>query len=78
MPQLILFTTLACHLCEEAKTILSAVNDTGSFKWTEVDIITDDNLVELYCARIPVVKNEAGAELDWPFDETALVNFLNP
>tara|TARA_B110000444_G_scaffold242508_1_gene259893 strand:- start:73 stop:255 length:183 start_codon:yes stop_codon:yes gene_type:complete len=38
------------------------------FDLEEVDISTDENLVELYGIRIPVVKNAANEkEVGWPF-----------
>ncbi len=42
--------------------------DFVQFDLEEVDISTDEHLVELYGIRIPVVKNSANEkEVDWPF-----------
>ena len=45
-----------------------------------VEIITiegDLALVYQYGVRIPVLKREdTGAELDWPFDQESLLNFI--
>ena len=47
----------------------AAQPDPAQFKLEEVDISTDEHLVELYGIRIPVVKNTANEkEIDWPFD----------
>ena len=38
------------------------------------DISADEALLEKYGERIPVVRRtDNGAELDWPFDEAALI-----
>ena len=42
--------------------------DSVQFDLEEVDISTDEHLVELYGIRIPVVKNSANEkEVGWPF-----------
>ena len=70
--KLIFYTTAGCHLCEHADLILQelvqAANNRNRFEIEEVDISTDEKLVELYGIRIPVVKNAAnGKEIGWPF-----------
>ena len=72
MNRLIFYTTAGCHLCEHAAVLLqkyAAQQDPAQFNFEEVDISTDEHLVELYGIRIPVVKNTANEkEIDWPFD----------
>lgn len=42
-----------------------------------LDIAYDDQLLELYGERIPVLKNElTGRELGWPFDAEGLILFI--
>jgi hypothetical protein len=42
-----------------------------------IDIAEDDDLLEKYGVRIPVVKREdTDAELGWPFDEAAVRRFI--
>ncbi|HAS49880.1 MAG TPA: NrdH-redoxin [Gammaproteobacteria bacterium] len=72
MNKLIFYTTAGCHLCEHADLLLQelvqAANNRNRFEIEEVDISTDEKLVELYGIRIPVVKNAAnGKEIGWPF-----------
>lgn len=46
----------------------AAQPDAPQFDLEEVDISTDEKLVELYGIRIPVVKNSASEkEIGWPF-----------
>lgn len=71
MSRFIFYTTVGCHLCEHAAVLLeefAAQPDSPQFDLEEVDISTDENLVELYGIRIPVVKNSANEkEVGWPF-----------
>ncbi len=68
-----LYGTSACHLCDEAKTLLRAACAVAE----EVDIAHDARLLDRYGMRIPVLRRQdTGAELDWPFDLAALRRFL--
>lgn len=69
-----LYGTSGCHLCEQAQTICYSLFGRAV---TEVDIATDDMLLERYATVIPVlVRLDTGAELKWPFDSQALTLFL--
>jgi glutaredoxin len=70
---LILYGTSACHLCEIAAALL----DAADVRYREVDISDSDVLFERYGITIPVLRHEDGRELNWPFDENALADFLN-
>ncbi len=71
--KLLLYGTSYCHLCEHAEELLHAANLVAEF----VDIAEDDELLERYGTRIPVVRRlDSGAEVDWPFDESALAGFI--
>ncbi|HLR18034.1 MAG TPA: glutaredoxin family protein [Alcanivoracaceae bacterium] len=61
----LLYTTLGCHLCDEAEALLAQVMPRG---WTieAIDIAEDDALIEQYGEIIPVVKIKQ-TELKWPF-----------
>ncbi len=72
MRQLVLYTTAGCHLCEHAEAIL----DAAACDYSPVDIADDLSLMERYGVRIPVVRDEKGRELSWPFDGTQLALFL--
>lgn len=69
--RLLFYTSLGCHLCEHAELVLqdfSAQPNAPQFELEEVDISTDENLVELYGIRIPVLKNALNEkEVGWPF-----------
>jgi glutaredoxin len=68
-----LYGTAYCHLCDEAEAILRESGIAADY----VDIADDDELLEKYGIRIPVLKRvDTGAELGWPFDAEAVSRFL--
>ena len=68
-----LYSTLFCHLCEEAVAIIHKAGVTT----TPVDIADNDGLFEKYSKRIPVLRRvDTDAELDWPFDAVSVSRFL--
>ena len=75
-PLLVLYATSGCHLCEQAATLL---RDAVDAPFRLVEIADDDDLLERYGVRIPVVqRRDTGAELDWPFDAAAIERLLWP
>lgn len=70
---LVLYGTEFCHLCDEAKAILRESGIEADY----VDIADNDELLETYGIRIPVLKRmDNGVELGWPFDSVAVSRFL--
>lgn len=73
------YTTVGCHLCEQALQVIAQVQASSHLmlRVTQIDIAADDLLVERYGIRIPVVQ-VPGSDIDlgWPFDEKALITFL--
>lgn len=77
MQLLELMTTEGCHLCDLAVPLLVQGVDPEIFEVDLVDIAFDDELVERYGSRIPVLRHpESGEELNWPFDAQTLDKFL--
>ncbi|HDZ09036.1 glutaredoxin family protein [Pseudohongiella sp.] len=76
--ELLLYTTVGCHLCEQAEAVLRAVvADDSALSWTPVEISDDPGLVEAYGLRIPVIRLQGHDEdLGWPFDESAVRAYL--
>ncbi len=76
------YTTLGCHLCEEAETILAQFIESAMVTVNSIDIIEaeegeSERLLSLYGLRIPVLKRQDNAEeLSWPFDEFELAEFI--
>jgi len=77
MTSLIFYTTVGCHLCEQAEHMLRQLQAEHCFEWRAVDIANDTDLMALYGTRIPVLKRVGTTlELGWPFDNPMLVEFL--
>jgi hypothetical protein len=77
MVQLRFYTTLGCHLCEQAEELLRAQQAISGLEWEAVEIADSDRLVEAYGLRIPVLQRVSDAdELGWPFTEAELHRWL--
>lgn len=72
--ELELYGTAGCHLCEEARALLNAL----AIDARHIDIAGDDQLVERYGVRIPVLRRVDGAELGWPFAREDIARFIRP
>ena len=71
---LILYQRDHCHLCDSALEVLAQAR-TPEFESVFID--GDDALEERYGTRVPVLRDDArDFELDWPFDEEKLRDFL--
>lgn len=72
-----LYSTLGCHLCDQAKAVLWPLLAHYGYRLQEIDIADSDDLIEKYGVRIPVLASEhGGRELGWPFDAEAANSFL--
>ncbi|MCB1692896.1 MAG: glutaredoxin family protein [Pseudomonadales bacterium] len=77
MKQVDLYTTLGCHLCEEARALLDQyARESAPIGICEVEISESESLLSRYGVRIPVIRDNLGRELGWPFDYAALEAFL--
>lgn len=72
-PQLTLYSTWGCHLCEQAEQLLLQAGLNGGYK--VVDIVDDEPAFARYRVAIPVLKSGAN-ELYWPFDAAQLATWL--
>jgi hypothetical protein len=72
-----LYSTSACHLCELAKVMIANQQAShGYFSVEEVDISASDILFERYGVTIPVLQHPDSRELNWPFSDQQLRDFL--
>lgn len=77
MKLLELMTTEGCHLCEQALPLLVSGIDPSKYEVDLVDIAYDDELMNQYATRIPVlVDPQSKQSLDWPFDSEQLSQFI--
>ena len=71
-----LFTTLGCHLCEEAHDQLLSLARGGMDLSIELAEISDsEKLMDQYGATIPVIRAD-DREIGWPFSSDELETFL--
>ncbi|MDG4552527.1 MAG: glutaredoxin family protein [Candidatus Contendobacter sp.] len=69
-PLLALYVTSGCHLCERAADLIRGA---VALPFHTVEIVDDEDLLERYGVRIPVLRQlNTGEELDWPFDAAAV------
>ena len=61
-----------CHLCDDARVALERVRATRPFRLDEVDIESDDALLERYLERIPVVALDGEELFELFVDQEAL------
>ena len=71
--QFLLYFTDGCHLCDDAEKLLQQT----AISYAKVDIVNDQRLVDLYGYSIPVVENNNGDTINWPFDLQQLNDFIN-
>lgn len=74
----VLYTTVGCHLCEQARELVSTVAPDITLTLVDVaedDVAEDDELLARYGERIPVLMKE-GRELGWPFGLLDVQQFL--
>ncbi|WP_271273919.1 glutaredoxin family protein [Aliamphritea hakodatensis] len=77
MRKFLLMGTEGCHLCDDAAAIVVATLNPALHEAELVDIAFEDEYMTRYAVRIPVLLDDAsGKELDWPFDQPALQDFL--
>lgn len=69
MTVITLFTTVGCHLCEQAEAMLNTIDT----QIVSIEIGDDDDLVAHYGTRIPVLKFADNSELNWPFEQQDIV-----
>ena len=73
-----LYSSIGCHLCEQAIDIISSVIDMKSIKVVDIveDKVSGKDLVALYGLHIPVLTRLAdNSELFWPFDTPQIIEF---
>lgn len=78
----LLLGTSGCHLCDSAFGVVERFNDLMKIhefvlELERVDIAVSKEMVDQYGVRIPVLIDcVSRSELDWPFDEQSLYEFL--
>jgi glutaredoxin len=72
VPTLTLYGRQGCHLCDDARAQLLALQPELGFALEERDIEADDDLLRRYLERIPVVALDGEELFDFFVDEAVL------
>ena len=71
-PRVTLYGKPGCHLCEDARAVVSAVCAELGVGWTEIDITTDPALLHAYGEQIPVTLVDGDQHDFWRVDPARL------
>ena len=71
-----LYSRPGCHLCDEARTVITRVCAETGETFTEVDIDGDDDLLDRFGEEIPVTLVDGRQHDFWRVDETRLKEAL--
>ncbi len=77
MEKLNLYTSVGCHLCEQALAVVEPLLSQFELVLQQVEIADSEALMARYGLRIPVLWLEsAPQDLGWPFDAQDVVRYL--
>jgi len=71
-----LYTRRGCHLCDRAKQIIGAAHRHATFKFEELDIDSDPNLLQLYNEEVPVIAIDGVVTFRYVLTEDELLQEL--
>jgi glutaredoxin len=72
MARVTLYSKAGCHLCDEARTVVSRVCADLGVEWVEVDITSDEELFRRWWEQIPVTLVDGKRHDFWRVDEQRL------
>jgi glutaredoxin len=72
VPRVTLYGKPGCHLCAEARAVVTAVREERGFELEEVDVSIDPVLHARYGERIPVVAVDGEEAFEYHVDPAAL------
>lgn len=67
-----LYSRNDCPLCEDAEITLQQLQVSYKF----IDIDSDETLRKAYNAKVPVISDNQGYELSWPFNNEEILNLV--
>jgi len=75
-PRVRLLVRASCHLCDDARAVVSAVCEEAGVGWVEQDVDADPALVATYSDYVPVVLVDGVQQAFWRVDERRLRRVL--
>lgn len=76
MSRLQLFSTAGCHLCDLALEQIKTLPADAHIELQIIEIGDEDNLIDQYGTKIPVIRFADDSELNWPFSQTEILQKL--
>lgn len=76
-PTLVLVTKASCHLCQDARDVVSAVAAELGLSWNEISLDGDAELTARYGEEIPVVLVDGVQRDFWHIDPVRLRSILS-
>lgn len=73
---MVMYTRPGCHLCDDARQVVSSVCDQAGAAWREIDIEADAALTERYGDYVPVVEVDGVQQGFWRVDAVRLARRL--
>ncbi|WP_148574004.1 glutaredoxin family protein [Nocardioides caldifontis] len=77
-PRVVLYGRPGCHLCDDAREVVTAVCDGLGERWVEVDITTDPALESRFGEEVPVTFVDGRQHDFWRVDAARLTAALRP
>lgn len=74
--RVVLFSRPGCHLCDEARDVVTVVCEGAGVRWSEVDVDTDPQLQARYGEYVPVVEVDGVVQGYWQIDAGRLGSAL--
>lgn len=71
-----LITRIGCHLCDEARAVISEVCGSVGVGWDAVDVDQDPRLAQRYTDHVPVVLVDGVVHSYWFVDADQLLSRL--
>ncbi len=76
MPRITLLGKPGCHLCDDARVVVTRVAEELGVDWEERSVLDDPLLLEEYAEQIPVVFVDGRQHTFWRVDEQRLRSAL--
>jgi glutaredoxin len=77
MSEVVLYTRVGCHLCEDAEAVLRRLRAERPFELRLVDIDRDPELADRYGVRVPVVAVDGVEHFEYEVPADQLVALLD-
>jgi glutaredoxin len=77
MRTVVLYSRVGCHLCDDARSVIQAIRAQRPFRFEEIDIEGNDELLRNYAIRIPVVAIDGEERFEITVDPAELAALVD-